>query len=55
MTSQLPRFGVFWLLAAEKDTENGAAVRSLRPFLFRDDYSRLCFRRFASYLVGSTL
>ena len=29
----------FLLLAAEKkDTENGAAVTSLGPFLFRDDF-----------------
>ena len=38
MTSQLPRFWCFFLLlvAEKKDTENGAAVTSLRSFLFRD-------------------
>ena len=31
-------FWVFMLLAAEKDTENGAAVTSLKSFLFCDDF-----------------
>ena len=42
MTSQLPRFGCLSLLpAAKKHTKNGAAVTSLRPFLFRDDFSSM--------------
>ena len=41
MTSQFSRFRwVFLQLVAEKkDTENGAAVTSLRLFLFRDDFT----------------
>ena len=41
MTSQLPSFRCFFLLLAarEKDTKNGAAVTSLRSFLFRYDFS----------------
>ena len=40
MTSQLPRFRSFsQLRAAKKPTENGAAVTSLRSFLFRDDFN----------------
>ena len=41
MTSQLPRFrgGFFAAGSWEKDTKNGAAVTSLRSFLFRDDFS----------------
>ena len=39
MTSQLPRFWCFFAAASwEKETENGAAVTSLRSFLFRDDF-----------------
>ena len=40
MTSQLSRFGVFFSAASsKKTTENGAAVTSLRSFLFRDGFS----------------
>ena len=36
---KLPRFWCFFLLlAAEEDTENGAAVTSLSFFLFRDNF-----------------
>ena len=35
MTSQLLRFAAG---SSEKDTENGAAVMSLRSFLFRDNF-----------------
>ena len=41
MTLELPRFLCFfgcWQL--RKDTENGAAVTSLRSFLFRNDFRR---------------
>ena len=40
MTSQLPRFCCLLLLPVEKkDTKNGAAVTSLRPFLFCEDFN----------------
>ena len=40
MTSQLPLFGVFFSAASSNNTtENGAAVTSLRSFLFRDNSS----------------
>ena len=40
MTSQLPRFWCYFAVGSwKKDTENGAAVTSLRFFLFRDDFS----------------
>ena len=56
MTSQLPRF--WWVFFAagscEKDTKSGAAVTSLRLFLFRDDFTKpmnpleqLCFGNLA--------
>ena len=40
MTSQLPRFQYLFFTAGslEKDTKNGAAVMSLRFFLFHDDF-----------------
>ena len=40
MTSQLPRFWCLFLSSQQqkKTTENGAAVTSLRSFLFRDDF-----------------
>ena len=39
MTSQLPRFWCLFLSCQqEKNTENWAAVMSLRSFLFRDDF-----------------
>ena len=39
MTSQLPRFRCLFLSCQQqKNTENGAAVTSLRSFLFRDDF-----------------
>ena len=39
MTSQLP-LGVFFSAASsKKNTKNGAAVTSLRSFLYRDDFS----------------
>ena len=38
--SQLPRFQCLFLSCQQKkNTENGAAVTSLRSFLFRDDFS----------------
>ena len=40
MTSQLPCFWCFYSAGSwEKDTENGAAVTSLRSFLFRDNFN----------------
>ena len=40
MTSQLPRFRCLFLSCQQqKNTKNGAAVMSLRSFLFRDDFS----------------
>ena len=40
MTSQLPCFGCLFLSCKQqKNTENRAAVTSLRSFLFRDDFS----------------
>ena len=40
MTSQLLCFRCFYAAGSwEKDTENRAAVTSLRSFLFRDDFS----------------
>ena len=40
MTSQLPSFRHFFFSAAEKNTlKNGAAVMSLRSFLFPEDFS----------------
>ena len=40
MTSQLPRFQCLFLSCQQqKNTKNGAAVMSLRSFLFRDDFS----------------
>ena len=42
MTSQLPRFWCFFAADSwEKDTQNGAAVTSLRSFLFCDYFSNL--------------
>ena len=40
--SQLLRFwwGLFAAGSWEKDIENGAAVTSLRSFLFRDDFTK---------------
>ena len=39
MTSQVPRFRSFSQLpSAKKNTKNGAAMTSLRPFAFRDDF-----------------
>ena len=39
MTSQLPRFWFLFLsYQLQKNIENGTAVTSLRPFLFRDDF-----------------
>ena len=44
MTSQLPHFRYFFTAGSwEKDTENRAAVTSLRPFLFRDDFTYVRF------------
>ena len=41
MTSQLPHFWCLFLsYQLQKNTENGAAVTSLRPFLFRNDFNR---------------
>ena len=43
MTSPLPCFGCFLQLVAEKKTlKNGAAVTSIKPFLFRDDFRLGC-------------
>ena len=43
--SQLPHFWCFFSAGRwEKYTENGAAVTSLRSFLFRDDFSLLLWR-----------
>ena len=40
MTPQLPYFGCFFAAGSwEKDIENGAAVMSLRSFLFHDDFN----------------
>ena len=40
MTSQLPRFWCLFLSCQQQtNTKNGAAVMSLRSFLFRDDFS----------------
>ena len=40
MASQLLRFLCFFAAVSwEKDTKNGAAVTSLRPFLFRDEFN----------------
>ena len=40
MTSQLSRFRCLFLSCQQqKNTENGAAVTSLRSFLFRDDFT----------------
>ena len=40
MTSQLPRFWCLFLSCQQqKNTENGAAVTSLRSFLFHDDFT----------------
>ena len=55
MTSHLPRFRCLFLsYQLQKKTENGAAVTSLRPFLFRDDFTKpmnpleqLCFGNLA--------
>ena len=42
MTSELPHFSCFFAAGSwEKDIENGAAVTSLRSFLFRDDFNKL--------------
>ena len=44
MTSQLLCFRWFFSASSwEKDTKNGAAVTSLRSFLFRDDFNSLTF------------
>ena len=41
MMSQLFRFWCFFAAgSSEKDTENGAAGTLLRPFLFRDNFSK---------------
>ena len=56
MTSQLPCFRVSFsqLPAAKKHTQNGAAVTSLRSFLFRDDFtSTTLFEVFAHPNYGS--
>ena len=50
MTSQLPHFWCLFLsYQLQKNTENGAAVTSLRSFLFRDEFRRkmlLCVVKF---------
>ena len=43
MTSQLPRFRcIFLICQQQKNTKNGAAVTSLRSFLFCDDFIQNC-------------
>ena len=42
MTSQLPHVWCFFAAGSwEKDNENGAAVTSLRSFLFCDDFKSI--------------
>ena len=58
MTSQLPRFWCFLLLAAEKkDTENEAAVTSFRSFLFCDNFGlyNIIFASFINLLLKPSL
>ena len=40
-------FSVFFFAAGswKKDTENGAAVTSLRSFLFRDDFNKFTYSK----------
>ena len=55
MTSQLPRFRCLFSAAT---TKNGAAVMSLRSFLFRDDFSdlqRVSFNQFSVFARINTL
>ena len=41
MTSQLPHFwSLFLSYQQQKNIENGAALTSLRSFLFRDDFNK---------------
>ena len=51
MTSQLPLFSVFFSAASSKKnhTKSGAAVTSLRSFLFHDDFSNLLLVRPSLY------
>ena len=54
MTSQLPRFWCLYLSCQQqKNTKNGAAVKSLRSFLFRDDFST--FVLFIPRLINKTV
>ena len=50
MTSQLPRFRCLFLSCQQqKNTKNGAAVTSLRSFLFRDDFKVITSHAFVSF------
>ena len=57
MTSQLPNFWCLFLsYQLQKNThQNGAAVRSLRPFLFRDNFINFKTKReISSKFVASS-
>ena len=53
MTSQLPRFRCFFAAGSwERNTENGAAVTSLRSFLFLDNFSTISLVLYLSNSFG---